>query len=731
MPVDIGPKIGIEGESDFRKQIKNVNEQIKTLGTEMKVVEAAFEGQEKSEEALTAKSKVLTEEIGKQREKVDLLTKGLKESAEKYGENDERTLKWQQAVNNATAELNKMENQLDKTTGELKDEATGADKAGKATKDAGEDAEESSKGWSTLKTVVASVGAEMAAAAVAAGKAAFELGKSVVQAFADYEQLSGGVETLFGDAADEVQKFADRAFQTAGMSANEYMETVTGFSASLIQSLEGDTDKAAALADKAIIDMSDNANKMGSDISSLQNAYAGFAKGQYNMLDNLKLGYGGTKSEMERLLADAEALTGVEYDIDSYADVIEAIHAIQDEMGITGTTAKESSQTVSGSISAMESAYQNLLAGLGRDGAEVQELSQMLIDSFVTVVDNVAPIIGQLAESLPVAITALVGAAMDQLPMLLDTAVELFNAVLTQLVALIPDLIPVIVDAVLTIAQTLIDNLPTIIEGGIQLILALVSGLAEATPQLIPPMIDAILTLVDALIDNLDMLIEAAIQIIVALAGGLIDALPRLLEKAPEIVVSLAEAIIKAAPKLLDAALQLILKLAEGLASFFFKIRDKGRGIVDEIKGGFDEKLENAKTWGEDLISNFVSGITQKWEALKNSVKGVAQTVKDFIGFSEPKKGPLSNFSSFAPDMVDLFIQGLQQGQRRLQNQLADTFDPAGMTAGVADVTVGTAGGLGVTIPLNIDGQTLTRVIAQIQWAQGTATVRNYGQALA
>ena len=183
--------------------------------------------------------------------------------------------------------------------------------------------------------------------------------------------------------------------------------------------------------------------------------------------------------------------------------------------------------------------------------------------------------------------------------------------------------------------------------------------------------------------------------------------------------------------KLLDAALQLILKLVEGLASFFFKIRDKGREIVDEIKGGFDEKLDKAKTWGEDLISNFVSGITQKWETLKNGVKGVAQTVKDFLGFSEPKEGPLSNFHTYAPDMIDLFIKGLKQGEQRLQNQLADTFDPAGLTAGVADVTVGNAGGMGVTIPLNIDGQLLTKVVAQIQWQQGTASVRNYGAALA
>lgn len=729
MATDIGPKIGLSGKSQFTKDLKDVNAQVKTLGTEMSKLSAEFEGQEKSEEALTAKSKLLNEQITKQKEKIDLLSKGLKESAEQYGENDAKTQKWQQQLNQAEAELYKMEHQLESTNKDLHDEGEEADKAGKETREAGEDARASSADWSALGDVVAGVGAAMAAAAAAAGKAAFELGKAVVKAYAEYEQLSGGVETLFGDASDEVQKFADRAFQTAGMSANEYMETVTSFSASLIQSLEGDTDRAANLADKAIVDMSDNANKMGSDISSLQNAYAGFAKGQYNMLDNLKLGYGGTKSEMERLLKDAEAISGVEYDIDSYADIIEAIHTIQDEMGITGTTAKESSQTVSGSISAMESAYQNLLAGLGRDGAEVQELSQMLIDSFVTVVDNVAPIIGQLAESLPVAITALVGAAMDQLPMLLDTAVELFNAVLTQLVALIPDLIPVIVDAVLTIAQTLIDNLPTIIEGGMQLILALVSGLAEATPKLVPPMIDAIITLVDALIDNLDMLIDAAIQIIVALAGGLIDALPRLLEKAPEIVIKLVKAIIENAPKLFEASLELILKLAEGLGSFFYKLTEKGREMVDSIWQGFKEKIDNATQWGKDLMDNLSAGIDARWNNLKNNVSNIAQTITDFLGFSEPKEGPLSNFHTYAPDMIDLFIKGLKQGEQRLQNQLAETFDPSSLTSsGVADVTVGSAGMMGVTIPLNIDGQLLTRVVAQIMYQQNQAVVRNYGR---
>ena len=252
-----------------------------------------------------------------------------------------------------------------------------------------------------------------------------DLFSSMFSNYANYEQLVGGVETLFGESSDIIQEYANNAYKTAGLSANDYMETVTGFSASLLQSLGGDTAKAAEIADMAIQDMSDNANKMGTDMASIQNAYQGFAKQNYTMLDNLKLGYGGTRGEMERLLADAEKLSGVHYDISNLSDVYEAIHVIQTEMGITGTTMLEGSATVSGSIAQMQAAWQNFLTAVG-DGGRTMDLSatvDALLEATGAMLSNAIPTIGRIAASLVLKLPEIIGQALQGLPAMLQTAV--------------------------------------------------------------------------------------------------------------------------------------------------------------------------------------------------------------------------------------------------------------------------------------------------------------------
>lgn len=271
-----------------------------------------------------------------------------------------------------------------------------------------------------LKGVIA--GAFSTAAVAAFGKAALD-------AYANYEQLAGGIETLFKDASGTVMKYADNAYKTSGLSANRYMEQVTSFSASLLQSLGGDTQRAAQYADRAVIDMSDNANKMGSSMRSIQDAYQGFAKQNYTMLDNLKLGYGGTKGEMERLIADANRVKAAngemaDLSIDSFADVTEAIHIIQTEMGITGTTAEEAEQTISGSVSAMKSAWENWVTGLGNDNADMKVLTDQLVETVITAAGNVIPRMGEILTSLgetlkeqaPVVVDKFLTAISEHLP---------------------------------------------------------------------------------------------------------------------------------------------------------------------------------------------------------------------------------------------------------------------------------------------------------------------------
>lgn len=316
MSENFGLKIGLEGEREFKRSLAEINNSFKVLGSEMKLVDSQFDKNDKSTEALTARSEVLNKEIDSQKQKIETLRSALANAAESFGENDRRTQSWQIQLNNAEAVLNDMNRELDENE--------------KAIRDNGNAAEESGNKFQNFGKVLKTVGVALGAVAAAAGAAAVKLGKEIVAAYAEYEQLIGGVDTLFKDSSQEIQRYAANAYKTAGLSANEYMETVTGFSASLIQSLGGDTEKAVKYADMAITDMADNANKMGTDISSIQIAYQGFAKQNYTMLDNLKLGYGGTKQEMERLLADAEKISGVKYDISSYADVVEAIHTMQE-----------------------------------------------------------------------------------------------------------------------------------------------------------------------------------------------------------------------------------------------------------------------------------------------------------------------------------------------------------------------------------------------------------------
>ena len=471
-----------------------------------------------SVQALTARNQVLNKEIEAQKQKIETLRAALANAAESFGENDRRTQNWQIQLNNATAALNDMERELDRNNTaldeaerEMDDAADSADDLEEEIDEAGDAADKSSGKFEKFGSVLKGIGAAMGAVAVAAGAAAVSLGKEVIAAYADYEQLVGGVDTLFKESSQELQTYAANAYKTAGMSANDYMETVTSFSASLIQSLGGDTEAAVKYADMAITDMSDNANKMGTDISLIQNAYQGFAKQNYTMLDNLKLGYGGTKTEMERLLADAQAISGIEYDISSYADVVEAIHVIQDSMGVAGATAAEAENTISGSINSLQAALQNLLVGFGNADADMEMLCQNMVDALQNVIRNVTPVIENMVKVLPTVTDALLTAFADLLPSLLDTVTQLFTQLLNTILTLLPQLIPAAVEAIMTIVQALIDNLPLLVDAAVQLVVALVEGIGTALPQLIPAAVQAIVTIVQGLIANLPLILDAVL----------------------------------------------------------------------------------------------------------------------------------------------------------------------------------------------------------------------------
>lgn len=617
-------------------------------------------------------------------------------------------------------------------------------------KDVGKQADQTnstlvSKFGGAAKKVGAAALAASAAVATAATAAVVDLTKQAVSAYADFEQLTGGVETLFGDAANFVELKAANAFSSAGLSANEYMETVTSFSASLIQSLGGDTEKAAQLADQAIVDMSDNANKMGSSMESIQNAYQGFAKQNYTMLDNLKLGYGGTKEEMARLLKDAEKISGIKYDLSSYADVVSAIHVMQENMGIAGTTAKEAAETISGSLGMVSAAWKNVITDIASGNEDrLSDSINDLIYSVETAADNLLPVIEkaltgiselvsklapEIAERLPKMIT-------DALPSLLSAGAEAIEALAKGLLEAVPSLLPTAIDIIKQLGEMIIKMAPDIVKCGIDLIVQLALGLAEALPDLIPVAVEAVFTIVDTLIDNIDLLIDAAIAIIMALADGLIEATPKLIEKAPEIILKLLEALIRNAPKLIAAGTELVIKLIEGIGKSWSKCFEVGGQIIEKVKSGFSGKVRDAINWGRDLIDNFIDGVLEKWNRLKTTVKNVAQSVKDFLGFSEPKLGPLSDFHTYAPDMMELYAKGIDDNMDKVESSVGDvakniagTFsadvgynlpDIAGYAADLSAMITAT-NATEIIVPLTVDGREIARASAwymneQLAW---------------
>ena len=527
-----------------------------------------------------------------------------------------------------------------------------------------------------VKASAAAVGA--ASAGVAA------LGTACINAYADYEQLVGGVETLFKDSADTIQTYADNAYKTAGLSANEYMETVTSFSASLLQSLDGDTEKAAAAADLAITDMADNANKMGTAMESIQDAYQGFAKQNYTMLDNLKLGYGGTKEEMQRLLADAEKLSGVKYDLSSYADIVEAIHVIQTEMGITGTTAKEASTTIQGSVASMKAAWANLMVGMADDTQNFDMLLSNFIESIGTVADNLLPRIGIVIEGMgklvaglaPEIASALPTLTNELLPNLVELGVQSISALVQGIQENGDSLAAGALSIVGTLAEGIAELLPMVADTAASLVVSLADGLTESLPDIIPIAIETISTLVENLTENANTIIDAGIQIILALGEGLIAALPQLIETVPQIVINIANVINDNAPKLVDTALYLITRLAVGLvqaiptlvanipkiieaivAAFMaFQWLNLGKQLIDGVANGVKKAGESMATAAKNAFSKFKSKITGSEVATE--LKSIGKYIID--GIVGGIKNSLSNIANIAGKIKDTLLSKLK-----------------------------------------------------------------------
>lgn len=571
-----------------------------------------------------------------------------------------------------------------------------SDKAKGARKDVEDFGDEGTKtesklgsAFSKIGSAAAKVGKVIGVGMLAAGGAVVAVGKKALDSYADYEQLVGGVETLFEDLSYDVIENSKVAYKTAGLSANDYLETVMGFSASLNQSLlasEGNISRAADLSNQIIIDMSDNANKMGSDMESIQNAYNGFAKQNYTMLDNLKLGYGGTKEEMQRLLEDAEKLSGIKYDISSFADIAEAIHVVQTEMGITGTTAKEASTTIQGSIRSAKSAWQNLITGIADDEADLDELVNNFFNSIVTVGENIIPrisvilngITGLIQKLAPKIIEALPGVLNTLLPEVVKGAqalLQAFVSVLPQLVKLIMDLMPDIIKAFQSIFKAIVDALP-------QLIDSIVSALPTLIPQIITALIDMVVYLLEHIGEILQPIIEALPDIIVAIVTALMDNLPTLIEglisfilaiveAIPQIIMGLIEALPTIIEKVITGLIECLPQLIEGLIELVIQLvihlPEIIIGLIEAIPKIVVSVAQALVEAGPKIWEAFTEIFSKAWTKIQEIFAPVAEWFGNM--FSKAWEGIQAIWNN-----VVSFFQGIWQGICNAFSAVGDWF---------------------------------------------------------
>lgn len=505
---------------------------------------------------------------------------------------------------------------------------------------------------SAMGSAISAVGKFSAAAVAAGATAVAALTKSAVESYADYEQLVGGVETLFKDSAGIVQEYAANAFQTAGLSANDYMETVTGFSASLLQSVGGDTEEAARIADQAITDMADNANKMGSSMESIQNAYQGFAKQNYTMLDNLKLGYGGTKQEMERLLADAEKLSGVHYDISNLNDVYEAIHVIQGELGITGTTAEEASTTIQGSAAAMKAAWQNMLTGIADENADFDGLINNLVKSIETFAQNIIPRVEQALKGIGKLVSGLAPIIVQELPNLiseiLPSFIEAVMSIVDSIIGIIPELLPVVLEAITEIGMEVINSLseilPDILQAVIDGVIQVANAISENLPQIVAVLTQGLLQLVQVIINNMPQFLQAALQLFISIQQAIFEAMPIIIAALPQLITGIVDFIVGAIPQLIQAYIQLLSSLVDALPEIIAAIVAALPQIIDGIITALLEGLPLIIQCGVQLFIALIQNIGE-------IISGIAKALPDLIA------GIVESILEHLPEIIECGVQ--------------------------------------------------------------------------
>lgn len=576
-----------------------------------------------------------------------------------------------------------------------------------------------------LKTGLTTAAKVGAAALTAAATGVAALTKASLDQYAEYEQLVGGVDTLFKGASDTIQQYAANAYKTAGVSANSYMQQATAFSASLIQSLGGDTEAAAEYANQAIMDMSDNANKMGTDIESIQQTYQSLMRGNYAMLDNLKLGYGGTKAELERLVADASELTGEALDPAKFSDVITAIHAVQENMGITGTTAKEAATTIEGSVGMMQAAWTNLITGIGDSNADLDTLIENFVSSVGTAADNVLPRITQILSGFGMAIQQLAPIIAEQLPTMVSSILpslvnagsQLLVGLITGIVSAAPQLVAAVPGIISGFVNALAENGPTLLASGQQLLSMVSSGIVEGFPVILEDGTILLTNLIDGIMSALPDLIARLPEIITGITNFISENLPNIINSGIQILQSLITGIINAIPSLVSALPQIINAIVNGIKSLMGSIVNVGKNIVEGIWQG----IQNMATWIKNKVKNFFGGIV-------DSVKGLLGIHSPSTVFADMGRNMALGMGE-GWDSEFSKIKGQIEGGMNFQTGSVDFTSSAlgrsqtGLTGAINSVAATMGQNFTITVQSVLDG----RVIGETAYQYSRNKARAYG----
>lgn len=505
--------------------------------------------------------------------------------------------------------------------------------------------------------------------------------KKALDSYASLEQNIGGVETLFKNSSQSVIDNAKRAYKTAGLSANAYMETVTSFSASLLQSLGGDTKKAADYADRAIIDMSDNANKMGTSMELIQNAYQGFAKQNYTMLDNLKLGYGGTKEEMQRLVQDASKMIDVQKELGltvdgsslSFGNIVNAISVMQKHMGIAGTTSKEASETISGSVSAMKGAFDNFLNGTGSP----KELAETMVTAGKNVIKGLSEIVPRLLETLPevknlIQENLVQAFSGDTVQRMVESGKNIVMSLLTGMLDSVSNILPVALSLIQFIAEAITTNVPILLQKGYEILQNLINGFVEAIPEALPKILDFIQGIGDKLAEAAPVMIQKGFELLQKLVEGIVTAIPILVARVPEIISTFANVINDNFPTILAKGVQLIGQLVMGIIqaipTIIANIPKIISAIVDTIM---------AFQWmslGKNIITFFKNGIMSMVGAVKSAGTNVFNAIKNAI-VNLPST--LGNLGKSAIHNLSSTIRGLASSAKMAALKVASAVESA------------------------------------------------------